>query len=42
MLKFIYSLQQVNWLEILNNDDENESYELFQSSFFHLLMDIST
>ena len=38
MLKFKNELQQLNWLAILNNDDANKWYELFQStsiSFFN-------
>ena len=33
MFNFKNALQQVNWLAVLNNDDANESYELFQSTF---------
>ena len=33
MLNFKNSSQQLNWQAILNNDDANESYELFQSTF---------
>ena len=33
MLNFKNSLQQLNWLAILNNDS-NESFELFQSTLF--------
>ena len=37
LFNFRNSLQYTNWEPILNNDDANESYELFQSAFLFRL-----
>ena len=39
MSNFRNSLQYTNWEPILNNDDANESYELFQSTLLSLFND---
>ena len=36
---FRNSLQYTNWEPILNNDDANESYELFQSTLLSIFND---
>ena len=39
MSNFRNSLQYTNWEPILNNDDANESYELFQSTLLSIFND---